>query len=278
MRKVRSRVASVLTAIALVAPGPDQSGPAAAADGQPAAPPNVVEGDAAAAAVSAFARDVTLFVILHELGHALVREFDLPILGNEETAADAFATYYLTVYLPDRAADVLAARVTSLMIEAGETPDVDWRGEHDDDARRAYQIAALAVAADPLKYKAVAEAVGMTDEEARAARDYGAEIRRSWRRVLAPLLMPDGLPSAEARVLRDPGSAFLDALCGPPHGIAAEVEAAVKRFDWHSQVTVRFVDGDGGAAWSRGSRTITVHAGYVRRFVAQGRRGLPRAS
>jgi hypothetical protein len=93
---------------------------------------------------SAFARDVTLHVVLHELGHALVREFDLPVLGNEETMADAFATHYLTTYLPDRAVDVLKARTASLMIEAREIPREEWdvRGEHDNDARRAFQIAA----------------------------------------------------------------------------------------------------------------------------------------
>jgi hypothetical protein len=85
--------------------------------------------------VSAFARDVTLHVVLHELGHALIREFDLPVLGNEETMADAFATHFLTTHLPDRAADVLRARTTSLMIEAREVPREQWtvRGEHDND-------------------------------------------------------------------------------------------------------------------------------------------------
>ena len=32
-----------------------------------------------------------LFVATHELGHAVVSEFDLPILGREENAADDFA-------------------------------------------------------------------------------------------------------------------------------------------------------------------------------------------
>jgi hypothetical protein len=225
--------------------------------------------------VSAFAKDVTLHVVLHEMGHALIREFDIPILGNEETAADAFATYYLTTYMADRAVDVLTARITSLMIEADEATQVDWSGEHDHDARRAYQIAALAVAADPLKYKSVAAVVAMSEEDMRKARDYGAEIRRSWRRVLGPLLMPEGAASSEARVLYDPDIGFLNRLCSD--GLASEIESAVKRFDWHSQVTVRFVDGDGGAAWSRSGRTITVHSEYVRRFVEQGGRGLPGA-
>src|SRR5690606_28871599 len=100
-------------------------------------------GDGAPAAVTQFARAVTLHVVLHELGHALVREFDLPVLGNEETVADAFATCYLTTYLPDRAVDVLSARVTSLMIEAEDAAAIDWSGEHEPDARRAFRIAAL---------------------------------------------------------------------------------------------------------------------------------------
>lgn len=221
--------------------------------------------------VSEFARNVTLHVVLHELGHALVREFDIPVLGNEETVADAFATYYLTTCMPDRAVDVLVARTTSLMLEAGEASQpVDWSGEHDHDARRANQIAALAVAADPVKYRPVAEIVGMSDEQIESACDYGGEIRRSWRRVLQPLWMPEGVASDEARVVHDEKNAFLNQLCGG--GLAGEIEWAISRFDWHSQVTVRFAAGEGGAAWSRSGRTITVHEAYVRRFVEQGGR------
>ena len=86
----------------------------------------------------------------------MVREFDLPILSNEEAMADAFATHYLTMHMPDRALDVLMARTTSLMIEAGELPRDQWpiSGEHESDARRAFQIAAWAIAADPAKYAA----------------------------------------------------------------------------------------------------------------------------
>jgi hypothetical protein len=226
---------------------------------------------AASVELSAFARDVTLHVVLHELGHALVREFDLPVLGNEETMADAFATHYLTTHLPDRAVDVLRARTTSLMIEAHEVPRVEWavHGEHDNDARRAFQIAALAVAADPVKYEAVAKGVGMSEQDVRKARDYGAEIHRSWRRILAPLWMPDGMRSNEARVVRDPESGFSDE--SSAIGLVAELEAILGRFDWHSQVTIRFTAGDGGAAWNRSKRTITVNSQYLRRFLEQGK-------
>ena len=221
--------------------------------------------------VSKFAKDVTLHVVLHELGHALVREFDLPVLGNEETVADAFATHYLTTYLPDRAVDVIKARTTSLMIEAREIPREEWSvsGEHNNDARRAFQIAALAVAADPKKYSAVAQIVGMSEQQIKRSIDYGAEIHRSWRRVLGPLWMPHGVASSEGRVVWDPKNPFVKQLCSD--GLAEELASVIKRFDWHSQTTIHFVEGDGGASWSRSKRTITVHGEYVRRFVEQGK-------
>ena len=67
-----------------------------------------------------------------------------------------------------------------------------------------------------------------------------------------------------------------DALANVPldgkAGDAKRTNGGVKRFDWHSQVTVRFAEGDGGAGWSRSKRTVTVNSGYVRRFIEQGRR------
>lgn len=218
----------------------------------------------------AFARHVTLHVVLHEIGHGLVREFDLPVLGNEETAADAFATHYLVMHMPERAVDVLKARVTSLMIEAGEGPAEGWSGEHDHDGRRAYQIAALAVAADAEKYAPVAAVVGMSKDDIDDAADYGAEIHRSWRRVLTPLWMPAGAASGEARVSYDARSVFVRRVC--EGGLAEDIERALRRFDWHSMVKVDFVDGEGGAGWNRSRRTVTVNSEYVARFVAQAER------
>ena len=220
--------------------------------------------------VSKFAEDVTLHVVLHEMAHGLIREFDLPVLANEETMADAFATYYLTTYMPDRAADVLEARVASWMIEASEVPRNEWtvQGEHNNDARRAYQVAAIAVAADATKYKGVAAKAGMREGDIRKARDYGTEIHRSWRRILKPLRMPPKMKSNETRIRFDEGSGIATQLARRP--IAQEIEAALRSFDWHSTVTIAFVEGNGGAGWNRGKRTVTVNSAYVERFINQG--------
>ncbi len=260
LRAVRTLTLPIL-AIALL-PGVGR-GPADAADGRE--PGDARPGNARPEAMD-FASNVTLHVVLHELAHALIREFDLPVLGNEETAADAFATWYLTTHLPERAAPVLEARVRSLMLEARETPRDDWSGEHNHDGRRAFQIAALAVAADAEAYAGVAAIAEMSDEDIRRARDYGTEIHRSWRRVLQPLWMPPGEVSGETRLVCDDGLMLGDLT----DGLAAEVRDVLGRIDWHSQITVHFAEGDGGAGWSRSRRTITVHSGYLERFIRQG--------
>jgi len=220
--------------------------------------------------VSVFAADVTLHVVLHELGHAVIREFDLMVLGNEETMADAFATHLLTEHFPEHAVRAISARVRSLMIEANEVPRDQWavRGEHDNDARRAYQIAALAIAADKEKYAGVAEIVGMSKQDITNACDYGSDIHRAWRRTLSPLMMPAGKVSKEARFRADKATrAFVEA--GEP-SLASTIQSALQRIDWHSQVTVDFVGGSGGAGWNRSKRTVTVNSEYLQRFIAQG--------
>ena len=204
------------------------------------------------------------------MGHALIREFDLPVLGNEETMADAFATYYLTTYLPEQSFDVIKARVDSLMVEAGEVPRAEWSisGEHNSDARRAHQITSLALAADAEKYGAVATGIGMSDDDIKSSIDYGAEIHRSWRRVLNPLWLPKGMESNEVRIRCDREDHVMNQMASGQ--LTKQIESIVRRFDWHSQITIHFAEGEGTAGWSRSRRTVTIHSEYVQRFAKQG--------
>lgn len=221
--------------------------------------------------ISQFAEDVLFHVVMHEIGHGLVREFDLPVLGNEETLADTFATHYIVSQLaPERALRILKARVDSLMFEASEIPRDEWtvEGEHNSDARRAYQIVASAIAYDSGAFGSLAATIGMDQSNVRSAQDYGSEIHRSWRRILKPLWMPDGKQSLEARLVIENNSVFSKALSEGK--LSSELEKAIKSFDWHSQVKLRFAEGEGGAGWSRSARTVTVRDGYIQRFNAQG--------
>ena len=155
------------------------------------------------------------------------------------------------------------------MIEAEEIPRDEWtvKGEHNSDARRAYQVVALALAHDAKKYASLAKLVEMNDSDIRKATDYGTEIHRSWRQMLRPLKMPEGQLTNEAGLYIDEESLFGQAL--RESEFVGELKQIVKSFDWHSSVKIAFVAGKGGAGWSRSQRTITVRDGYVQRFNKQ---------
>ena len=43
--------------------------------------------------------ELEYFVLFHEVGHALVDQWDLPVLGREEDAVDAFSTIFMTEFV-----------------------------------------------------------------------------------------------------------------------------------------------------------------------------------
>ena len=61
----------------------------------------------AAQEITNFEASVTTHVLYHELAHALIHEFQLPVLANEEAMADAFSTIWITQYRRDEAPDII---------------------------------------------------------------------------------------------------------------------------------------------------------------------------
>jgi hypothetical protein len=116
--------------------------------------------------------------------------------------------------MPERAVGVLRARTTSLMVEAREVPREKWRvdGEHNSDARRAFQIAAIAVAADSERYGALAKEIGLSERDIEKGKTpaprftgpgfvcfSGQAMRRSYRHGPLKTLTVLRTTSAEAR-------------------------------------------------------------------------------
>ncbi|MFQ6554138.1 DUF4344 domain-containing metallopeptidase [Aestuariibius insulae] len=214
-----------------------------------------------------FARNVTTHVLIHELAHALIREFDLPVLGNEEIIADAFATLYIAQVMPDRAKAIVTDRARSWIIEAAEFPGTpDLKGEHPPDARRAYRAVCLLYGFDPESYGDLPSWAGLSDNDAADCADAAPEIARSWRRLLTPLMAPDEFETREFRI--EYGDSDLTDMVRES-GLMEEIGGEISRFDWHSQITLFFDGCDGGAGWSRSRRTIRLCDSYLQRFIDQ---------
>ena len=102
----------------------------------------------------------TLFVMAHEIGHGLINEMNMPVLGREEDAADSFAVVNAL-----KMASVFSERV---LIEAAkgwvlagkrdkkQGKPLAFYDEHGLDLQRAYNVVCFMVGSDPEKYKALA--------------------------------------------------------------------------------------------------------------------------
>jgi hypothetical protein len=102
-----------------------------------------------------------LFVGFHEMGHALVGQLRLPVLGRGEDAADSFATLAMLQEGTEFSVNVLvqAARGWFLMDrreqKLGNT--LSFYDEHGLDKQRAYAIVCLMVGSNDKLFKELAD-------------------------------------------------------------------------------------------------------------------------
>ncbi len=139
-----------------------------------------------------------VFVLFHEFGHALVSEFELPVLGREEDAVDRFATFLLS---PEGGEDedsdpstilVDAMRGWFAASEQTELSEIEWWGEHGPDQQRGYQIACLLYGADPEKFADMADDIALPAARKETCPAEAESNSQSWVKVAAPHVLDDG--------------------------------------------------------------------------------------
>jgi hypothetical protein len=93
--------------------------------------------------------ELEYFVLLHEVGHALVDQWDLPVLGREEDAVDAFSTIFMTEFVDKGEFALAGADFFYYLAGTGHLKEVDFADEHSFDKQRAYSIACWSTGATP---------------------------------------------------------------------------------------------------------------------------------
>ena len=229
--------------------------------------------------VSDFAAKVVRFVLLHELAHALANEFaSVPVLGNEEQLADAFAAYYLTQYWSDpartfTAAGIITARAESWKYEHDQdygttpetrNPDYDLWGEHDLDIRRAYRALCMMVGFLPDTWTEVPNWAGFLPGDADDCEEEAVDLEAGWERALDEAFGPGSAVNV----------VYGDDADGPMKdemaGFLTEVQTEAGKFRWSEKISIRFEQCGGTASWSSKNRWIRLCDSYVTRFNRQG--------
>lgn len=101
---------------------------------------------------------VNSFILEHEFGHALIANYDLPVLGKEEDAADAIATVLLLKAEGGAGYAAAAASFWADFSGRQEPPAVaDYADAHSLDLQRAFDILCWVAGSSERSYREVAE-------------------------------------------------------------------------------------------------------------------------
>jgi hypothetical protein len=136
----------------------------------------------------------TMFVFLHELGHCLIDQYELPATGREEDAVDQMATLILVAGGKDStqfALDGAEAWLAIQVMRSAESKEAFW-DEHSLDEQRFYNIMCLIYGSNPSDHKYMVDEGDLP--KARAVRCQG-EFKRNyaaWDRLLTPFMKKQG--------------------------------------------------------------------------------------
>lgn len=130
----------------------------------------------------------TTFIFLHELGHALIDGYELPITANEEDAADRCSSYICIEELgePGVEAIIAASEFFALQSKYGNKDATEMADEHLLNEQRFFNSLCMIYGSDPNKYSGIvtngllpkARAVRCPTEYTRTA--------NSWETLLKP--------------------------------------------------------------------------------------------
>lgn len=127
------------------------------------------------------------FILVHELGHAFVDVFGLPITGREEDAVDGLATVFLVDYVKngDEYA-FFAARFFKLLSEMRGVDASSFYDEHSLDAQRAYDIVCTIAGSGEAAFNQVKRLGILPASRLQRCPGEYQQKTRAWKALLAP--------------------------------------------------------------------------------------------
>lgn len=212
----------------------------------------------------AFIEGNLYFLAYHELGHAFVSEFELPIAGREEDAVDRLAIWMMT---PDEGSEpeYLVGAMQGWFMTAAEVPlsEIAWWDEHGADQQRAFQIACLLYGTDQKQFKGVADKADLPEERRETCEDDAVSNNSVWDQFLADHLRPDDAPKDEAAITityANTKNFAGDADYLRELGLLEDLgEFMLTQYDFDRGIKLEGQEcGEANSYWNSGTRTLTI--------------------
>jgi hypothetical protein len=154
-----------------------------------------------------------ILIMHHEIGHALIDQFALPVIGQEEDAVDAFATLMVLETYEEPGPILLDAAAMWFAFDRlskQEGGEPSYYAEHDLDIQRAYRILCLAHGYDPLTYADAAKRRKIPDERLETCEYDAALALESWDALLAGAERTEQTPAGAVSVTIAPSDNYAD--------------------------------------------------------------------
>ena len=134
-----------------------------------------------------FVWNTVIHILHHEIGHALIDQFEIPVVGQEEDAVDGFATVAILETYDDPQPILLDAAASWFAmhderVAAGEEPT--YFDLHDLDIQRGYRIICVANGYDPDTFAAAAAEVELPEDRLETCVDDADQAVASWDKLL----------------------------------------------------------------------------------------------
>jgi hypothetical protein len=208
----------------------------------------------------------TLVLLSHELGHVLIAEMHLPLLGREEDAADTYAALRLLAIGTSFSQHELARAAQGWFLndrrdqEIGEKPL--FYDEHNLNQQRAYQILCLMVGSNPDEFKGLADQMKMPETRQRTCKRDFAKTSEGWQTVLKSWLREPGDPETKIDVVYGDGKGMYDGVVNMFRTVRfLETVAAnsAARYKWPHPFTLKMEScGRPGTDYDDEARVVTI--------------------
>jgi len=215
-------------------------------------------------ATTEFVLGNTLFALMHEMGHGLIHDLGLPVLGHEEDAADAFATVMMLSMQSAVTHRVLVNAAKGWMISDRRSRDggeaAVFYDAHGLDLQRAYNIICLMVGSDPDQFDDLAREANLPEDRRQTCQGDYSNASWSWNKALEPYLRaPELQPMTYPIVYGKPeGSLDIFKQAFLASDIMGYIATFAGRFAWRKGFGIEVTTcGEPGASWSIPERKMT---------------------
>ena len=215
-----------------------------------------------------------LFVMAHEMGHALISEMNMPVLGREEDAADSFAIVTALAMRSGFSERILTEAAKGWVLASKRDKKqgnaLAFYDEHGLDLQRAYNVVCMMVGSDPEKYKTLAAETKLPEErQTSCVRDYKTTTW-SWDEMLKPHRRSADQPKVAIKVdYQDDEKYALQARILRHMGLLEALAThAADRYVWPNpfSIVARSCD-EPNATWNIGAKTLTLCYELANEFI-----------